>query len=172
MFDTEIILWARSDTVDYAAQTSINVQLRKIFDEKSESQSASFDFKGAATWVGFILIIAGGIFITIRILKNIEKEDDDYGGWGEAGYQDSITPDYQSVISAPSITSNNLNSPEISSAPDLTQLSAVQTTPVVQQPIIEEHHNNTPPLPASGLPQGWSIEQWNAYGHEWLKHQQ
>ena len=26
----------------------------------------------------------------------------------------------------------------------------------------------TPPLPASGLPPGWSMEQWNAYGQMWL----
>lgn len=26
----------------------------------------------------------------------------------------------------------------------------------------------TRPLPSTGLPPGWSIEQWNAYGHKWL----
>ena len=25
-----------------------------------------------------------------------------------------------------------------------------------------------PPLPATGLPPGWSMEQWNAYGQMWL----
>ena len=24
-----------------------------------------------------------------------------------------------------------------------------------------------PPLPATGLPEGWSMEQWAAYGHLW-----
>jgi hypothetical protein len=28
-----------------------------------------------------------------------------------------------------------------------------------------------PPVPASGLPQGWSMDQWNAYGHQWLEQQ-
>ena len=28
-----------------------------------------------------------------------------------------------------------------------------------------------PPLPDSGLPDGWSMEQWQYYGHEWLKSQ-
>ena len=25
-----------------------------------------------------------------------------------------------------------------------------------------------PPLPPTGLPPGWSMEQWNAYGQMWL----
>ena len=28
-----------------------------------------------------------------------------------------------------------------------------------------------PPVPDEGLPPGWSIEQWNHYGAEWLKQQ-
>ena len=28
-----------------------------------------------------------------------------------------------------------------------------------------------PPLPDSGLPDGWTMEQWQYYGHEWLKSQ-
>ena len=29
-----------------------------------------------------------------------------------------------------------------------------------------------PKLPESGLPEGWTMEQWNYYGHEWLKAQE
>ena len=25
-----------------------------------------------------------------------------------------------------------------------------------------------PPVPESGLPEGWTMEQWEWYGHEWL----
>ncbi|MEC8152022.1 MAG: hypothetical protein VX068_05180 [Candidatus Thermoplasmatota archaeon] len=28
-----------------------------------------------------------------------------------------------------------------------------------------------PPLPPGGLPAGWTMEQWQHYGHEWLKRQ-
>jgi hypothetical protein len=27
---------------------------------------------------------------------------------------------------------------------------------------------DAPPIPAVGLPEGWSVEQWNHYGHQWL----
>jgi hypothetical protein len=28
-----------------------------------------------------------------------------------------------------------------------------------------------PPLPPTGLPPGWSMEQWQHYGHQWLAQQ-
>jgi len=28
---------------------------------------------------------------------------------------------------------------------------------------------NSPPIPQTGLPNGWSIEQWNYYGAQWLE---
>ena len=33
---------------------------------------------------------------------------------------------------------------------------------------IEEKPSNAPPVPESGLPEGWTMEQWEWYGHEWL----
>ena len=39
----------------------------------------------------------------------------------------------------------------------------------IQQPIIESPSQETspPPLPAGGLPPGWTMEQWEYYGHEY-----
>ena len=34
-----------------------------------------------------------------------------------------------------------------------------------------EPTSNAPPLPASGLPEGWSMEQWEHYGQQWLDSQ-
>ena len=28
-----------------------------------------------------------------------------------------------------------------------------------------------PPLPEGGLPDGWTMEQWHAYGEQWLQSQ-
>ena len=38
----------------------------------------------------------------------------------------------------------------------------------VTAPPISNAHNG-PPLPPTGLPTGWTMEQWNAYGHMWLE---
>ena len=31
--------------------------------------------------------------------------------------------------------------------------------------------SNGPPLPESGLPEGWTMEQWKHYGEQWLNQQ-
>ena len=36
------------------------------------------------------------------------------------------------------------------------------------QASLEEKPSNPPPIPESGLPEGWTMEQWEWYGHEWL----
>ena len=47
-------------------------------------------------------------------------------------------------------------------------------TPAAQQPTepmateTSSVVNTGPPLPATGLPDGWSMEQWNYYGEQWL----
>lgn len=42
-----------------------------------------------------------------------------------------------------------------------------QPQPMPSQPIVQ----NGPPLPPGGLPSGWTMEQWQHYGHEWLNRQ-
>jgi len=47
-------------------------------------------------------------------------------------------------------------------------LPAPQPAPaVVPAPVTQQG----PPLPPGGLPAGWTMEQWQHYGHEWLKRQ-
>jgi hypothetical protein len=47
--------------------------------------------------------------------------------------------------------------------------SMAQPTPAVAMPPMDAQPVNAgPPVPASGLPQGWTMEQWNHYGEQWL----
>ena len=43
--------------------------------------------------------------------------------------------------------------------------SATKSQEVKQEPV-------APPLPAEGLPEGWSMEQWKWYGAQWLANQE
>ena len=79
---------------------------------------------------------------------------------------------------------------------DPSNISPMVTLPILPQPTIQDSHytlpntdHNTlenfspeatpasiipqipssPPLPESGLPEGWTIEQWNYYGAQWLE---
>ncbi|MDG1551047.1 MAG: hypothetical protein P8Q95_04905, partial [Candidatus Poseidoniaceae archaeon] len=48
----------------------------------------------------------------------------------------------------------------------------VQTQPVAVQPVaVQPATPQTPPLPATGLPQGWTMEQWQHYGAQYMSAQ-
>jgi hypothetical protein len=32
----------------------------------------------------------------------------------------------------------------------------------------DEKPKSAPPVPETGLPEGWTMEQWEWYGHEWI----
>ena len=52
--------------------------------------------------------------------------------------------------------------------PEIQQSAAatpLQNTPQ-SQPALD---GVTPPLPPTGLPEGWTMEQWNHYGHQYLQ---
>jgi hypothetical protein len=41
--------------------------------------------------------------------------------------------------------------------------------PVVQQPVIAQAPVMGPPIPAAGIPVGWTMEQWQHYGQQYLE---
>ena len=58
---------------------------------------------------------------------------------------------------------NNVNYDDGLSIEDLAgnQPEPERVEPQINQP-------ETPPLPAEGLPEGWTMEQWKWYGAQWL----
>ena len=85
----------------------------------------------------------------------------DEDGWG-----DEVEPmhlggsNYGDELSMEELAGGSTSEPAPSSTPSPTPAAAASPTP--QQPAA------APPIPASGLPPGWSEEQWKWYGHEWL----
>jgi hypothetical protein len=55
--------------------------------------------------------------------------------------------------------------------PPLPQKSIPNLPPPPITPL-QANQSTIAPLPATGLPPGWTMEQWNAYGHMWLKKNQ
>ena len=121
------------------------------------------------TWAGFIAVMIVGIVVLVRILKNTGEEEDEFGGWGDDGYQDSLSATYGAVKSAPTIPpavpSSMPPAPTPVTTPAPAPVAAPAPTPEPIQPVTQAG----PPLPESGLPQGWTMDQWNAYGHQWLE---
>jgi len=167
---TNLTLWARSETVSDAANYNLQVVLVKTNSNSGEDvngESSVFDFQNILIWIIFIVVMGvGGVFLKNQIF--VEEEEDDYGGWGEEGYEESLQTTYGSVASAPTVTSQG-----VFSAPDpvkeVPAVAPVAAAPVAPAPIAEVPVAQAPPVPAEGLPDGWSMEQWEAYGQMWLE---
>jgi uncharacterized membrane protein len=215
---TNLTLWARSETVSDAANYNLQVILTKT-DSTSDSDvsggSSTFDFQNILIWIVFIVIMGvGGVFLKNQIF--VEEEEDDYGGWGEEGYEESLHSTYGSVASAPTVTSQGVFSApdpvkevpavapvaEVPAAPAPVAEVPAAPAPVAEVPaaagtsathitynitqniqdsvmsdlaigsnpiVAPEIDTQAPPVPAEGLPDGWSMEQWEAYGQMWLE---
>lgn len=92
---------------------------------------------------------------------DFSKPNDEMGelnSEGAAQSTDSGSVTYEEE-SLESIAGMNEASPE----PASTQEQASPESPPTQAP------SEAPPLPAEGLPAGWTMDQWRWYGHEYLK---
>jgi len=104
----------------------------------------------------------GGAVVLVSILRSVEDDDDDlYAKWGEDGYEDSLSANYGAVASAPSV-------PASMPTPAPAPVAAAPAAPA-QAPAPAAPEGDMPPLPAGGLPTGWTMEQWRHYGQQWLE---
>ena len=154
----ELVVWAESGTVEDAASAIMEVTLiRADSDVTDASDDAGLQIESIALWGVFILILVGGVLVLLSILRT-EEEEDEYANWGEDGYEDSLAATYGAVAAAPSIpTSMPAPAPEPAPSPASAPEPAAETGP---------------PLPEGGLPAGWTMEQWNHYGQQWLDQNQ
>lgn len=175
---TNLTIWARSETVSDAANYKLQVVLTKTDSVEANGEgkdSSAFEFQSILTWIIFIVIMGvGGVFLKNQIF--VEEEEDDYGGWGEEGYEESLQSTYGSVASAPTVSSEGVfSSPEPSKdvpalAPAGLPAAAPAPAPAAAAPApAPVVAAEAPPIPEEGLPEGWSMEQWQAYGQMWLE---
>jgi len=158
-----ITVWARSETVSDAAKAKLEVTLVRTADVDGgevEGASSALPIETIGMWVVFVLILVGGAVVLVSILRSVEDDDDDlYAKWGEDGYEDSLSANYGAVASAPSVPASM---PTPAPAP-------VAPAPAAPAPAPAVPEGDMPPLPAGGLPMGWTMEQWRHYGQQWLE---
>jgi uncharacterized membrane protein len=166
-FSTNLTLWARSETVSDAASSTLQVVLIKQSNDVEGAGGAddSLPIGSILMWVGFIAVMGVGVFVIVNILRT-EEEEDEYGGWGEEGYENSLEATYGSVASAPTVP---VPGALPSSPPPAAPAPAMAPAPAAPAPAAPAAAATTPPLPAAGLPEGWTMDQWEVYGQMWLE---
>ena len=158
--DTLIVdfsIYATSLTVADSPTVNLQAKLVKQSANNDGGDGASSEDDGELVktivlWSGFLIVIGVLGFITFKIVTTVEK-DDDMDDWDDLMYEDSLTATYGAVAAAPTVPMSPPPTP---------------AAPVEQAPPAPPVASGAPPVPAEGLPPGWSNEQWNAYGQQYL----
>ena len=160
-------VWARSETVSDAADAQMTVTMVKTaaVDESGDDNEGN---SGAVRNVIMILltavvVVVGGLAV-MRIIGGIEEDAID--DWADDGYEDSLQATYAGVKAAPVIPTE---APPAGAPPAAPAPAMPAPEPEAAAPAPEPAAPAAPPVPAEGLPDGWSMEQWQAYGQMWLE---
>lgn len=135
--------WASKNTTNLHNQSDTN-GLNETQEQTLAPEGAAMNSTGYA---GVLMIFSGvwiGLYLLFQMLRKPEQEAPHEDHFVEGGAKD-FTPSFNTV--APMIQ-----------LPEPTPLAA-PPSPVTP---------TTPPLPASGLPEGWTMEQWTYYGQQWI----
>jgi hypothetical protein len=149
-------IYATSLTVADSPTINLQAKLVKQSASSDDGDGASSEDDGELVktivlWSGFLLVIGVLGFITFKIITTVEK-DDDLDDWDDM-YEDSLTATYGAVAAAPTVPM----APPPSVEP-----------PAAEAPPAPAVASGAPPIPAEGLPPGWTEEQWEHYGQNYL----
>ena len=114
------------------------------FDEQAQdSPSLSVE-----TMAGGVAALLGFLLLMVLMLRGRSSEDD---------MEFEMDKEFPSIDATPG--------PPVSTGPPV---SATEVSPPVQQVSTAPGVSGEPPLPITGLPAGWSMEQWTHYGQQYL----
>ena len=139
------------DTVEYVQ--SVTFVRISLIDEEASSGIA---WGSIAAISASVVVIIGLIAVLSQVVMGTRDIEDEVSDLAE--YQSSIEEKYRSISPAPEIA----NAPPIAPAPVMEPVATTLTSPTP---------STGPPLPVSGLPDGWTMEQWEHYGQQWLDQQ-
>ena len=168
------------EATDDNAQISMQFSADKYVAEESSSDGGGFGALAAnvATWVAGILVILALGVVLVRILVSTEHEDE-ISSLGAAGYESNIgLPKAPTLPEAPTLPSADTTANSMyGGTQELFAQPVMATPPPPSQPepavapAPAPAPQAGPPVPESGLPEGWTMEQWQHYGEEYLRRQ-
>ena len=133
--------------------------------EQVQSGSSSEDETGDANWMLIIGIVVGVLFVALAIGLMMRRGGANDVFQTQAAWNQDTLPIHDSVANsmyggAAPIFQQQMPQPIAAPAPQ-------PVAAPVPQPVIAG-----PPLPPGGLPAGWSMEQWQYYGQQYLDQMQ
>jgi len=154
-----------------SAEQAIVVHRIVVIDASmKESSLASSIIKYGGISVGVIIII-GLLVVLVQVLRSTVQIEDEITSL--EGYETSLGATYgQSIQPAPTIP----EAPTILPAADEAANSMYGGSEEIfkqrvtaPEEAVQAPSDAGPPLPPQGLPEGWTMEQWQHYGQQWLE---
>ena len=103
--------------------------------------------------IGLLAIIIVGLVVFLLFTRQGGSTSEDFGMFEQSQFT----------------TATKTMAPLPASQPETPAQAAQPAAAAVAAPMETAQPVNTgPPLPATGLPEGWTMEQWNYYGEQWL----
>ena len=112
-----------------------------------------------AVVIGLLGIIIVGLVIFLLFTRQGSSQAEDFGMFEQSQFASAPKPVEAIPAAQPA-------QPEPMAAQPASQ--PVASEPYAAPMELETAVSAGPPVPASGLPDGWTMEQWNYYGEQWL----
>ncbi len=129
--------------------------------ENMQSGDATEDTSGDTNWMLILGIVGAVIFVALALGLLMRRGEDNKLYDSEASWGHDTLPIHDTVA----------NSMYGGAAPIFQQQMPQPATAPVVQPVVQPVVAG-PPLPPGGLPAGWSMEQWQYYGQQYLDQMQ
>ena len=145
---------------------SIEIGISKERDSSRGGLGGILDSLGLPNWtlaLTFILLLGFVVVSGVRMRKSSaqslspEEELIPEGSALLAGTQSERKAAALETSASGEVLTGGVSDDEI-------QTAIAQSAPMLKPPTAAE---GAPPLPLGGLPEGWTMEQWNTYGHLW-----
>ena len=156
-------LYARSNSIEETARAYIEVRIDgipEVVEGPSEEVQSAARIGAFALQVVLPSIV---ILVLIGVLVSVLRRgwEDDLEDDVDDEYQDSLTAAYGAVASAPDMATFGKSIPTLPSGEE-------REAPQPIASISTDDERGPPPKPPSGLPAGWTEDQWEHYGWSWL----
>ena len=112
-----------------------------------------------AAVIGLLGIIIVGLVVFLLFTRRGSGEAEDFGMYEQSQFAAAPKP-----VEAIPAAQPAQQEPMATQAAPQPAAAAAYAAPIEQAAAV----NTGPPIPATGLPEGWTMEQWNYYGEQWL----
>ena len=145
---------------------SIEIGISKERDSSRGGLGGILDSLGLPDWtlaLTFLMLLGFAVVSGVRMRKSSaqslspEEELIPEGSALLAGTQSERKAAALETSASGEVLTGGVSDDEIKAA-------IAQSSPMLKPPTTEE---GAPPLPLGGLPEGWTMDQWKAYGHLW-----